>query len=289
MAIDVLDAPPCRLGECPLWCARSARLWWVDVLEPALWSCEPASGRCRRHPISARRLGSIALRAAGGLLLACEHGLFAYDPDSGEQRFLLDPEPGRPTHRKNDGRADPHGSFWIGTLDEAAYAPEGSLYRVAADGSVTVVDSALRIPNSLAFDAARSRLYYADTRAYTIWCADCGPDGLPTGPRRTFATTVPPARPDGSCVDIDGCLWNAEYAGGRVVRYAPSGEIVETLDLPVAFPTCCSFGGPDLDRLFITTAMEPLTDAEREAQPLAGRVLVAAVSATGRPEYRVGL
>lgn len=285
MPIEMLDTPPMRLGECPLWCDRTRRLWWVDVLEPALWSHDPATGANRQHPIAARRLGSIALRESGGLILACDDGLHAYDTETGRQAFLVDPEPNAPGHRKNDGRADSFGNFWVGTLDESDYPPVGRLYRVAPDLSVRCEAEGLAIPNALSFDPANARMYYADTRAHTIWACDYGGDVL--GPRVEFARTEGPARPDGSCVDADGCIWNAEYAGGRVIRYAPSGEIVASLALPVSHPTCCCFGGPDLERLYVTSASEPLSAAQREAEPLAGRVLVIDVEARGQPECRV--
>lgn len=286
MRIEALDAEPARLGECPVWCERSNRLWWVDVLTPALWSHEPATGESRRHDIRARRLGSLALRQKGGLVLACDDGLFAYDTDCTEQTFLVDPEPGKAGHRKNDGRVDPDGNFWIGTLREDDYAPVGAIYRVAADLTVTKEAEGLAIPNALAFDAERGRMYFGDTRAYRIWVCDYDSRGGLDRHKTTFAQTTPPARPDGSCIDADGYVWNAEYAGGRVVRYTPDGEVAVAFDLPVTYPTCCCFGGRDLDRLFITSACEPLSAREREAEPLAGKVLMIEPGVKGRPEYR---
>ncbi len=289
MHLDPIPAEACRLGESPIWCERTGRLWWVDVLAPALWSHDPAGGRTTRHPIRARRLGSIALRRAGGLLLACDDGLHSYDPANAQQRFLVDPEPGRPGHRKNDGRADSAGNFWIGTLEEDSYAPVGRLYSVSPDLSVTSRADGLSIPNSLAFDPDLGRMYYADTRAFTIWVCDYDAGTGRLSERRVFTTTIPPARPDGSCVDAEGSLWNAEYAGGRVVRYAPSGEVLARIDLPVSHPTCCCFGGPGLDRLYVTTASEPLDDEARTHEPLAGRTLRLDVGMRGRPEALVDL
>lgn len=278
-----------RLGECPLWCERSRRLWWVDVLTPRLWSLDPETGICRSHPVRGRRLGSIALGEAGGLLLACDDGLHAYDPGTGRQDFLVDPEPGADGRRKNDGRVDPYGNFWVGTLREADYAPVGALYRIRPARSVSREAEGLAIPNGLAFDRERRRLYYADTRAYTIWACDQDPETGDISSRRVFATTAAPARPDGSCVDAEGCVWNAEYAGGRVVRYAPSGAVLAAIDLPVSHPTCCCFGGPALDRLYVTSAAEPLSQAELAAEPLAGLTLVLDVGVRGRPECRTPL
>lgn len=254
-----------------------------------MWSHDPATGKCQSHRIDARRLGSIALRQEGGLLLACEDGLFAYDTETGARTFLVDPEPGRPHHRKNDGRADPLGNFWVGTLSEEDYAPVGRLYRVAPDLTVSVEADAMAIPNALAFDPERGRIYFADTRAFTIWVCDYDMADASISNRRTFATTVAPRRPDGSCVDAEGHLWNAEYAGGRLVRFAPSGEVSAVIDLPVSHPTCCAFGGPDLDRLYVTSASEPLTVDQRAAEPLAGKTLFLDPGLRGRHEFRVAI
>ncbi len=289
LRVKALPGEANRLGECPLWCERTDRLWWVDVLTPALWCHDPATGETTRHAVPARRLGSIALRQEGGLLLACDDGLYAYAPESGERCFLVDPEPDGAGRRKNDGRADPAGNFWVGTLEEQGYAPVGRLYRVGADRTVTVVAEELSIPNSLAFDAGRGRMYLADSRAYEIWVFDHDAESGEVSNRRRFASIAPPARPDGSCIDAEGYLWNAEYSGGRLVRYAPTGERDRAIALPVSHPTCCCFGGRDLETLYVTSALEPLTARERADEPLAGRVLALDVGLSGRPEFRVGL
>lgn len=287
--VEALPAASNRLGECPLWCDRSRSLWWVDVLAPALWNYDPRTGLCVRHAVDARRIGSLALRESGGLLLACDTGLFGYDPHSGRQSFLVDPEPGRNGHRKNDGRADSAGNFWVGTLRETDYAPVGALYRVTPERDVLAEEEGLAVPNALAFDPERRRMYFADTRAFTIWVCHYDAGTGVRGQRRVFATTAGPARPDGSCIDAEGHLWNAEYAGGRLVRYAPSGAVSRIVDLPVSHPTCCCFGGPDLDRLYVTSASEPLSPEELRAEPLAGRVLVLEPGVRGRPEFRTRL
>lgn len=289
MRIDALDCAPARLGESPVWCGRSRRLWWVDVLAPALWSYDPKDGAIAAHKVAARRIGSLALRKAGGLLLACDDGLYIYDPETKTQRFLTDPEPGRPGHRKNDGRADWAGNFWIGTLRESDYAPVGAIYRISPDLVATMFVDGLAIPNALAFDHERKRLYFADTRAYTIWACDYDAEKGDVGDPRIFATTTAPARPDGSCIDAEGFVWNAEYAGGRLVRYDPQGGIDRTIDLPVSYPTCCCFGGENLDRLYVTSASEPLSPAERQAEPFAGRVLALDPGLQGRPEFLTAL
>lgn len=289
MSIEVASIEASRLGECPIWCDDTQSLWWVDVLEPTLWRLDGLTGVCRQYPVKARRIGSLALREQGGLLLACDDGLYTYDPETSRQEFLVDPEPGADGHRKNDGRSDWLGNFWVGTLRERDYAPVGTLYRVAGDRSVTTVADGLAIPNGLAFDPERGRAYFTDTRAYTIWVSDYDPVSNVLGERKVFARTTPPARPDGSCIDEAGYVWNALYAGSAVVRYSPDGEVAQIVDLPVSHPTCCCFGGPNLDRLYVTSACEPLSADQRREEPLAGHVLVLDVGVRGRREFRTRL
>lgn len=278
-----------RLGECPLWCERTGRVWWVDVLAPALWSLDPATGAARTHPVPGRRLGSIALRRSGGLLLAADDGLYVGDPETGDWAFVCDPEPGMADHRKNDGRADAAGRFWVGTLNERDYRPAGAIYRVGPGGESARMVDGLSIPNAVAFSPDSRTLYYADTRAYCIWACDFDVDSGAIADRRVFATTTPPARPDGSCVDAEGHVWNAEYAGGRLVRYDPAGRIAQVVELPVSHPTCCCFGGADLGTLYVTSARFPLTEDELSQEPLAGSLLAFRPGPAGRPEWRVGL
>jgi sugar lactone lactonase YvrE len=251
-----------------------------------LWSFDPLSGHINDHTVNARRIGSVALRESGDLLLACDDGLFRYDISTGERHFLVDPEPGRPGHRKNDGRTDWLGNFWIGTLREEDYGPVGAIYRIAPDLSITKFADGMAVPNGLVSDPDRKRLYFADTRAYTIWQCDYDGSLEKLDNHKVFAKTTAPARPDGSCIDSEGFVWNALYDGGKVVRYTPDGAIDRAIDLPVRYPTCCCFGGEKLDQLFITSAKEPLDEAERAAEPLAGRLLVVKPGVKGKPEFR---
>ncbi|MBB3613021.1 sugar lactone lactonase YvrE [Rhizobium sp. BK602] len=201
----------------------------------------------------------------------------------------MDPEPDAIGHRKNDGRVDWAGNFWIGTLREADYAPVGAIYRVDPELGVERIRGDLAIPNGLAFDEILGRAYYADTRAYAIWVRDYDAANSTLGDERLFARTQAPARPDGSCLDSEGHIWNAEYAGGRLVRFAPDGQISQEINLPFTYPTCCCFGGKDFDKLFVTSASEPLSAEECSHQPLAGHTLVLDVGVRGRPEWRTSI
>jgi sugar lactone lactonase YvrE len=276
-----------QLGESPIWCERSGRLYWVDITGRALHSYQWADGSHRRAALP-EVVGSIALCEAGGLLAALRSGIHRLAADGTVGERLAAPEPDRPENRFNDGRCDRRGRFWSGTMNDHRREPTGSLWRLGTDVTCTAMRRDIIIPNSIAWSPDDRRMYFADTHRAHILVFDFDADtGTITG-ERCFADCPGAGRPDGSAVDEAGCLWNAEYGGGRVVRYAPDGRIDRVIDVPVAQPTCCAFGGPALDQLFITTAAQHLTDAERTAQPLAGALLVVRPGVMGLAEARFG-
>jgi sugar lactone lactonase YvrE len=280
----IISQTPNRLGEVPVWSVQDACLWWVDVLGAVLHRYEPATGRQASYPVPVRRLGCVALRARGGLVLGTDQGVLGFDPETGETTLLVQPEPGKPTHRLNDGRCDRAGRLWIGSMNEQAFVPEGTFFRIDPDLTVTRTIEGFIVPNSVAFSPDDRTFYFADTRAYTIWAFDLDLAEGRISNRRVFATAnAPPGRPDGSCVDQSGFLWNAEFAGGRLVRYAPDGRIDRIVALPVTHPTCCSFGGPDLGTLFVTSAADPQMTGE-PAGRYSGKLLALDVGVRGLPE-----
>jgi sugar lactone lactonase YvrE len=287
--IDCIVASNDLLGECPLWCNRTQRRWWADVLNARLHCFDP---RTRDHGIYSppfRRLGSIAFRQTGGLVLATERGLFSFDPEDGQTRLLVEVEPGKPTHRLNDGRCDRSGRFWVGSMSDGDLAPVGSLFRIGVDLDVkTMVEHAI-IPNSIAFSPDDRTLYFADTRQFKIWAYSFDLAAGIISDRRVFADMGGwRGRPDGSCVDEDGFLWNASYAGGTIIRFDPNGVIDREIELPVSHPTCCCFGGSDFSTLFVTSARFPLSPAEAAMEPQAGGVFAIETSFRGLPEAMFG-
>lgn len=274
-----------RLGECPLWDEREAVLWWVDILAPAIRCFEPASGK-RRELAMPEPVGSIALRRHGGLLAALKSGFYFVDA-GGALALFARPEPHAAEHRLNDGRCDRGGRFWAGSMNDASGAPTGSLYRLSPDGVCLRTRGGIAVPNSLAWSPDGRTMYFADTRRDTIWAYDYATETGEASNERIFARTER-GHPDGSCVDADGCLWNAQYAGGCVVRYTPAGSIDRVIELPVSQPTCCAFGGPQLDTLYITSAAQRLGPQALAQQPLAGSVFAVRPGVRGLAESRFG-
>lgn len=262
------------LGECPLW--DGAALWWVDIHGKAI---KRYDGKLEVFALP-EKVGSIALRAGGGLLAAMQTGIFRWS-EKGLEPLASSPTP---SLRFNDGRCDRAGRFWVGTMDDATLAPTGALFRLSGD-RLEQKRSGIAIPNSLAWSPDGRTMYFADSPRRTIWAYDYDPGtGEATG-ERVFATPQP-GFPDGSCVDADGCLWNAQYGGSRVVRYTPSGKVDRELRLPVQQVTCCCFGGERLDALYITTASQKLNPERLAAQPLAGSVFAVNPGVKGLPESR---
>jgi sugar lactone lactonase YvrE len=168
-------------------------------------------------------------------------------------------------------------------------APEGVLYRLDAGAPLVAKHSGICIPNSLAWSPDGRTMYFADSLRYTIFAYDYDVATGEMSRERVFATSTKPAFADGSTVDADGFLWNAEFNGWRVVRYAPDGRIDRVIELATHRPTCCTFGGPNLDILFVTTASQQMSPEEIAQQPLAGSLLAFEAGARGLPEPRFPL
>ena len=272
------------LGECPLWDERAATLWWVDILAPSLQQLQPETGAVKRLEL-VEAMGSFAFCEKAGMLAAMKSGLYFFDPEKNQRLEIAKPETDLPQNRFNDGRCDRAGRFWAGTMSDPIREPTGALYRLSPDGRCKRMRTRITVPNSLAWSPDGRSMYFADSPRRKIWIFDYdGASGEPSK-ERLFATTYP-GYPDGSCVDAEGCLWNAEYAGGRVVRYTPDGKIDRLIELPVRNPTCCCFGGERLDTLYITTAAQGLKEADLEKQPLAGSLFAVRPGVTGLRESR---
>jgi sugar lactone lactonase YvrE len=273
-----------RLGECPLWDERESMLWWVDSRWPALKRFDPATGAVMMQVLP-EVVGSIAFRDLGGLLAATKSGLHVLDGSGGALEPMANPEAHLPENRFNDGRCDRAGRFWAGTMCDARRDPTGSLYRFDADFACAKLRNAIIIPNGLAFSPDNRTMYFADTNRHTIWAWDYDLASGAATNERVFADTGE-GRPDGSCVDADGGLWNAQYGGGRLVRYTPTGKVDRVVEVPVANPTCCAFGGDDLGTLYVTTATQRLSPGDLAQQPLAGSLLALRPGVKGLPEGR---
>ena len=278
-----------RLGECVLWCPTTRKVWWLDILKPCLQSFDPATGAHKIYPLPGPNCGCAALRASSGFVLALDNGLHSFDPETGRLEFLFHPEPEPASNRYNDGRCDRRGRFWLGTMDCDIRGPTGSFYRLGPDRSTLKLFDGVTVPNSTAFAPDDRTLYFADTPKHTIWAFDLDIDAGAITNRRVFADlSQRNGLPDGSCVDAEGYLWNAEFAGRRITRYAPDGRVERTLDVPVTSPTCCCFGGDDLRTLYVVSSTHQHSAERKAAEPWSGGLLAIDVGVRGLPEATYG-
>lgn len=283
---EVITAPASILGECPIWCDRTQRLYWIDSRAPCLHVLEFETGRHRSHRLP-EIAGSICLTEDGNLLVAMVSGIYRISSEGLLGALLAAPPGNHPDNRFNDGRCDRAGRFFAGTMNDRQRIPTGTLWRLQSDGDLSAVEHNIIVPNSLAFSPDNDRMYFADTYRHRILAFDYDIEAGAISNKRLFANLEgQPGRPDGSAIDADGCLWNAEYAGGRLTRYRPDGRVDRVIELPVTQPTCCAFGGPDLDCLLITTASQRLSPRQLEEQPLAGRLFMIRPGVRGLPEGR---
>jgi sugar lactone lactonase YvrE len=275
-----------QLGETPLWCDRTEKLWWLDIEKPKLQSFDCGTGQHEVFPdFDSTFLGSQALTESGGHLLARDLSLFVRHQQGSLDHFV-DVETAL-DNRLNDGRVDHWGRLWIGTMDNQLHRPNGAFYRVDPDGSVETIFDNVIVSNGIAFSPDRRRMQFTDTRRYQSWILDMDPEDGTVSNRRLFADySASRDRPDGATFDCDGGLWTAFFGGGRVVRYAPDGSIDTIIQMPVTNPTCVCFGGTDLSTLFITSASKFLSDEQSADQPLAGAVFALHDVAQGVSENR---
>lgn len=268
------------LLEGPVWVARDAALWFVDIKGRKVHRFDPASGDRQSWDAPAQP-GFVLPAASGGFVAGLQTGLARFDPADGSFAPLVDPEPERPGNRLNDATVDPAGRLWFGTMDDAEAADTGAIYRLAADGSCVVSSPFTSITNGPAVSPDGRILYHIDTLGGVIHACDLGEDGT-LADRREFAR-IPNAEgyPDGPTVDAEGCLWVGLYKGSAVRRYAPTGELLETVAFPVDAITKIAFGGPDLKTVYATTANKHLTAGEKAANPSAGDLFRFEVSVPG--------
>lgn len=276
------------LGETPLWCDQTQSLLWLDIDGGRLQRFHPASGRHDAFGFDAKFVGCLALTSAPGcVLLALDLGLHIFDMGTGALRLVCQVEPVDNDNRLNDGRCDALGNFWVGTMDNQLHRPNGAFYRVDPQGQAHRLFADVIVSNTVAFSPAQDRLYFSDTRRFVTWQFDMDSAAGTLANRRVFVDHAASRdRPDGACVDAEGFVWNAIFAGGRVVRYTPAGEVDHVIELPVTNPSCVCLGGPDLRTLYITTARKFLSRAQLRNEPLAGSVLAVQVDVPGLPEHR---
>jgi len=273
-----------KLGEGPVWNADEQALYWVDIEQGRVHRLHPATGA---HDVFDLGLpiGALGFRSSGGLVIATRAGFAFWDLQTQELRFVADPEADRPDARFNDGAVDRQGRFWAGTMGQG---PTSSLYRLDPDGSVHRMETGITIANGIGWSPDNRTMYFTDSPLRVIYAYDFDPATGAIENRRPFVHTPDEEGvPDGLVVDSEGFVWSARWGGWKVTRYDPAGKVEREVRLPVQHPTSCTFGGPRLDELYVTSAWTALSEEERGKQPWAGDLfrLRAGVKGLAEPKF----
>ena len=277
------------IGEGALWNSAEQVLYWVDIMGNKLHIHDP-SGDADRVTDIGQPVGTVVVRASGGLMLALKDGFAAFDPASGELDLLHDPEAHLPENRFNDGKCDPAGRFWAGTMAIDPVEGAGALYCMETDLSVRKVLGGVSISNGIVWSLDGDRMYFIDSLRYDVQVYDYDVEtGTIDDERVAFRVPGEVGLPDGMAIDAEGMLWIAHFDGAKVCRWDPdSGEILQTIELPVSKTTSCAFGGPDLDTLYITSGSLGMTDEEKEREPHAGGLFAARPGCRGVESFQFG-
>lgn len=290
--LDIVDVGN-TLGEGVVWDERAGAVWWTDI----------ESCRLYRYILAHKTLGVFAtperlcafglMETEGMLVAAFASGFAFFEPETGRLDWIARPIEGVTGLRFNDGRVDPAGRFWCGTMAEdnrPETIAKSCLYCLGADLSVSTHLSGIHISNAICWSPDGTRMYFTDSMTQTIQAFDFDSEGGAMANAAAFATVSGEAGalvgPDGAVTDADGYLWNAQWGAARVTRYAPDGAEDFVVELPTSHITCPVFGGPDMNLLFVTSARQGLSDDRLAAEPQAGNLFIFETDAVGTPAAR---
>lgn len=270
MEAQLYDARLCNLGEGPLWHPEREQLFWFDILGHKLLSRQ---GEETLEWNFDRPVSAAAWIDRDTLLIAGADALMRFDVTSGHRELICPLESDRPGNRSNDGRADPWGGFWIGTMGRNAELGAGAIWRYYR-GELRRLFASITIPNSISFTPDGRFAYFSDTHKRLVWRQRLGKGGWPTGePEIYLDLRAQKTNPDGAVCDADGFLWLACWGSSSIARYTPDGHCQTMLALPVEQPSCPAFGGTDFTTLYITSARDGLEPKEGALMTMDGATL----------------
>ena len=287
MRIEVLVDVKTTLGEGPLWDVDEQRLYWIDSFDGRVFRCT-ADGREVRAWDVPEKIGSMCLRQGGGAVLSLQSGFHFLDLGSGEVTPVHDPEPDKPNNRVNDGKVDRRGRFLAGSMDTMEEGPNGALYRLDPDLTVTKLEEGIVVSNGPCWSPDGRTFYFTDTWSGQISAYDYDLDTGTISRKRRFARMEHEgAGFDGATVDAEGGVWSALVYVGKLVRYNPDGSVDRIIEMPVKKVTSVMFGGPDLDVLYVTSmAKPPLPRFPDDGQLRGSLFAITGLGIRGVPEAR---
>lgn len=273
------------LGEGPMWNAAQQRLYWVDAFAPAIRRLDPATGAVKSFPMPAD-IGSFVFARDGTLVGGMRTGFNRIDLMRGTVAPIADPVARDPRLMLNDGKCDRRGRYWCGSVHSDFIGRQAELFRLDPDLTFHRMDGDFTVGNGIAFSPDDRRMYFSDTRSDVVWVYDLDIETGAISNRRQFISTVGlGGRVDGATVDREGNYWCALIHGAAVACFSPAGKLVERIPVPAKQPTMVTFGGADLDQMFVTSATKMLAPDERPSWPDAGKLFrIDGVGARGLPE-----
>ena len=270
---EVVVEKRARVGEGSIWDAEKQLLYWVDILSHQLYIYDPKT-RENRTIETCQAVGTVVPRASGGLMLALHNGFASVDLDTEKITPFADPERDIPANRFNDGKCDPAGRFWAGTMAFDTEPDRGALYCLDVDHTVSKKVSPVTISNGIVWTADHKTMYYIDTQLDNVRAYDYDVDTGAIHNERVVVENQGGGHFDGMSIDAEGMLWIALFGGWGVSCYNPdNGELLQEVDLPFAQVTSCAFGGENLDELYITSAVHTMDEQALAEQPLAGALV----------------
>ena len=283
MKITPLSEDSCHLGEGPLWDVEEGALYWVDSLGPTLFRHDHASDEVRRWRLPGSSVGSLALRREGGLILAMDQGIYAFEPANGQLEPIALPLASTPWLRFNDGKVDPFGNFVCGAMNiDYREMRNCAMYRLSPDLAVSEILDGFHCFNGPCFNASGDHFYVCGREEGVIEIFEYSRNGIPANGR----VLLQRCNPDGATVDAEGFVWSAQWDDACIIRISPDGEIDHRIEFPGQVVSSVMFGGPDLDRIYVTTTAAEVCGVVPSAER-AGRVLIVSGSGfRGRAEPR---
>jgi sugar lactone lactonase YvrE len=286
IAAEIALEARAELGEGPVWDDEAAELVWVDIMAGRVNRFRPSDGHVSSLAVG-QPVGSVALRREGGLVLALRDGFALLEPGAAAVRMVAPVEVDAAGNRMNDGKCDPAGRFWAGTMSLDEQPMRGALYRLGTDLVAARVLDRVTVSNGIDWSPDGRRMYYVDSGLPEVDALDFDvSSGIPTARRSLISLRHGDGKPDGLAVDEEGHIWLCLWDGWQVRRYAPDGTLEDVVRLPVSRVTSCAFGGDGLDELYITSASIGLSEADRARQPLAGAIFRCRPGVRGRVARR---
>jgi sugar lactone lactonase YvrE len=274
--------PACDLGEGPHWNSLDRKLYWVDITGKAIHRFDPQS---EKHEIrvTPSMVGFVVTNGANKMIAGLQDGIYRLDFEAGDAEAIVRPHYAHADNRFNDGKCDPRGKLWAGTMNHADHQkPTGALYRLDGRG-LHEQETGIHISNGLGWSPDHKTMYYTDTVRRLIWKYDYNIETATPSNRREFLKFDGKGRPDGMCVDSQGRILTALWPGWSIEIYTPDGKLDGKIDLPVPQVSSCVFGGDGLKTLYITTAKVGLGEQQLKEAPLSGQMFAVQMDVPGQP------